>query len=276
VRAEPKIVLRLGARVADFAVHTKGVTARFHAVTGPGEEHGIALIGADGLWSTVRARLGDRRPPRFARHSAWRAMLPTKLLLPEFREPVVSLWLGPDAHLVLYPVRAGHALNIVAVIKDDWQEPGWSGRGAPEQLLARFARWPPLIHNLLALPDRWLKWALFDRLPLHRSDSGPVALLGDAAHPVLPFLAQGAAMAIEDAHVLAERLAAWAEEPEKAVRQYERQRRRRTARVQRAAARNGRVYHLRGIAALLRNRILSARGGFGLLRRYDWLYRWHP
>lgn len=275
-RAEPNIVLRLGTRVADFAVHAKGVTVRFHTANGPGEEHAIALIGADGLWSTVRAVLGDRRPPRFARRSAWRAMLPTKMLLPEFREPTVSLWLGPDAHLVLYPVKAGHVLNIVAVIKDDWREPGWSGTGAPEQLLAHFAGWPPLVHNLLGLPDRWLKWALFDRLPLYRRGSGAVALLGDAAHPMLSFLAQGAAMAIEDAYVLAERLAASPDEPEKALRQYERRRRRRTARVQRTAARNGRIYHLRGIAAFLRNRALRVRGGFGLLRRYDWLYRWHP
>src|SRR2546428_599823 len=99
----------LGARPQDYALHAKGVTVQIRTAQGADDEHGIALIGADGLWSMLRPRLGDERPARFVHRTAWRAMLPAKPLVPEFREPVVSLWLGPDAHLVPYPVRARDA-----------------------------------------------------------------------------------------------------------------------------------------------------------------------
>ncbi len=276
VRANSDIALRLGARAEDFAVHAKGVTVQTRTAAGAQDEHGIALIGADGLWSPLRMRLGDARPPRFAHRTAWRAVLPARPLIPEFREKVVSLWLGPDAHLVLYPVNAGEAVNVVAIVHDEWHEPGWSAPGRPEELLVHYEQWPRVVRNLLALPDRWLKWALYDRPRLRRWSHGPVTLLGDAAHPMLPFLAQGAAMAIEDAYVLAERLGQSPDRPKGAFRRYERQRRRRTARVQRSARFNSRVYHLAGLAAWLRNRVLRGRGGQGLLRRYDWLYAWRP
>ena len=276
VGANPDITLRLGARAEDYALHAKGVTVQVRTAQGADDEHGIALIGADGLWSMLRPRLGDQRPARFVHRTAWRAMLPAKPLVPEFREPVVSLWLGPDAHLVLYPVKAGDAVNLVAIVNDEWHQPGWSAAGMPEELLAHFSRWPPRVRNLLALPDRWGKWALYDRPRLRRWGTGPVTLLGDAAHPMLPALAQGAAMAIEDAYVLADCLARMPDQPVRALRRYERQRRRRTARVQRVARWNSRVYHLKGVAAFLRNRALRSRGGQGLLRRYDWLYGWRP
>jgi len=276
VAANPDITLRLDARAEDFATHAKGVTVQVRNAGATVDEHGIALIGADGLWSAMRKRVGDPRPARFAERTAWRATMPARPLLAEFREPVVSLWLGPDAHLVLYPVSAGTFVNIVAIVQDTWRDSGWSVPGTHEELLAHYRNWPPLVRNLLALPDRWLKWALHDRPRLWRWGQGPATLLGDAAHPMLPFLAQGAAMAIEDAFVLAQQLARYPDNPTKALRRYERRRSRRTARVQRAARRNGRVYHFSGIAALMRNAALSRRGGESLLRRYDWLYGWRP
>jgi 2-polyprenyl-6-methoxyphenol hydroxylase-like FAD-dependent oxidoreductase len=276
VAANSDITLRLHTRVEDHAVHANGVTVQLRTVSSSDDEHGIALVGADGLWSATRKRLGDRSPPRFAHHTAWRAIIPTRPLVAEFRDRAVSLWLGPDAHLVLYPVHGGAALNIVAIVRDEWQRPGWSTAGTREELLAHYGGWPPRVHNLLALPDRWLKWALYDRLRLRGWGRGPVTLLGDAAHPMLPFLAQGAAMAIEDAHVLAEELSRLPDQPDRALRRYERARERRTARVQRAARANGRTYHLKGIGALARNWVLRGRGGKSLLRRYDWLYGWRP
>jgi salicylate hydroxylase len=276
VRGNPDIELRLGARVQDLAIHLNGVTVQVDMAGSIGDEHGIALVGADGLWSTVRARLGDRRPPRFAQRTAWRATVPAERVADEFRAPATWLWLGPDAHLVHYPVTAGIAVNVVAIVRDDWQGPDWNAAGARDELLKRYARWHPAARTLLAIPDHWLKWALHDRPPDRHWGTGAVTLLGDAAHPMLPFLAQGAAMAIEDAHVLAACLAAAPEEPEAALRRYESRRAPRTARAQRAAARNSRLYHLQGPAALARNLALRAMGGQKLRARYDWIYDWAP
>jgi salicylate hydroxylase len=196
----------------------------------------------------------------------------------DLRAPVVNLWFGRNAHLVYYPVRGGSLINIVAIIRDDWREPGWSAPGARAEILARYpaGMWPAAARTILAAPQHWHKWALYDRAPLAHWGKGPVTLLGDAAHPMLPYLAQGAAMAIEDAAVLAQRLASTPEYPDRAMRLYERQRRSRTARAQRAARRNGTVYHMGGAEAFLRTLALLAMGGKRLLSRYDWLYGWQP
>jgi salicylate hydroxylase len=269
------IELHLGARVEDFALHSHGITVAAKTLGGSRDEQGIALIGADGLWSSLRARLGDRDPPRFAQRTAWRATVPAEGLTPDFRAPVTTLWLGRDAHLVHYPVKGGRLVNIVAIITDTWAERGWTAEGQRDDLLARFAAFAPEARALLALPQRWQKWALFDR-PVARAGSGPVTLLGDAAHPVLPFLAQGAALAIEDAAVLARCLQQSPDDISHAFRRYEGLRRRRVARTQREAQRNGQRYHLAGLRASLRNTALRAMGGERLLRRYDWLYGWTP
>jgi salicylate hydroxylase len=267
------ITLRLGAQVEDFAVHAHGVTAQVRTAQGLRDEQGIALIGADGLWSVLRARLGDRRPPRFAQRTAWRAVVPAERVSDELRSPVTSLWLGRDAHLVHYPVRAAREVNIVAIVRDGGQETGWSAAGKPAELLPRFADFAPAAGTLLGLPGSWQKWALFDRAPQRIPGQGPVTLLGDAAHPMLPFLAQGGAMAIEDAAVLADCLR-HEEDPASAFRAYEHARHRRVTRVQREARRNSWRYHLAGPLGLARNAALAALGPKRLLRRYDWLYGW--
>jgi salicylate hydroxylase len=278
VHANPDIVLHLGTRVEHFAVHGNGVTISALSLGQPFEERGIALVGADGLWSSVRRRLGHADEPRFARHTAWRALVPADAVVSDLRAPAVNLWFGSDAHLVFYPVRGGNLINVVAIVRDDWREPGWSAPGARADILARFPAglWPAPVRAILAVPPHWQKWALYDRPPIARWGKGPVTLLGDAAHPMLPYLAQGAAMAIEDAAVLARRLAGTPDDPEHAMRLYERQRRPRTARAQRGARRNGRVYHLGGAQAFLRTLALLAMGGKRLLTRYDWLYGWKP
>jgi salicylate hydroxylase len=278
VRAHPDIALHLGTRVEDFTFTDNGVTISARSSQGEFEDHGAGLIAADGLWSSLRRRLGHRREPRFARHTAWRALAPADAVVPELRSPAVNLWFGSRAHLVHYPVRGGSLINVVAIIRDDWREPGWSAPGERAEILARYPTpmWSAAARAILAAPRHWQKWALYDRAPLAHWGKGAATLLGDAAHPMLPYLAQGAAMAIEDAAVLAQRLADTRDDPAGAMRRYERQRRARTARAQRAARRNGVVYQLGGPGAFLRTLALTAIGGERLLARYDWLYGWAP
>jgi salicylate hydroxylase len=192
--------------------------------------------------------------------------------------PRIQLWLGRHAHVVHYPVRGGSLVNVVAIIRDDWREAGWSAPGERSEILARYPAgvWPASVRAILADAENWRKWALFDRAPLTSWGNGAVTLLGDAAHPMLPYLAQGAAAAIEDAAVLAPRLAETPAEPARALRLYENERYRRTARIQRAARRNGMIYHMGGAEALLHALALVAMRGRGLLARYDWLYNWKP
>jgi salicylate hydroxylase len=274
LEATPDFVLRLGAKVEDFAVHAHGITVAARSGSASVDEHGIALIGADGLWSTVRGKLGDRGPPRFGERTAWRALMPADRAPPWAREAATALWLGPDAHLVHYPVKGGQMINLVAIVHDDRRLSGWSAAGRRSDLVRLFAGWHKDARGLIAAPQRWLRWSLFDRPHPHPWGTGPVTLLGDAAHAMLPFLAQGGAMAIEDAAVLAACLARQSEDPAAALRRYEGLRRRRTARARKQARKNGRLYHLKGPAAVARNLALAAMGGKRLLRRYDWLYDW--
>ena len=277
VRAHPDIVLRLGTQVEDFVEHANGLSIACRRGPVPEDEHGIALIAADGVWSGLRSRLGHPAP-KFGQRTAWRALIPADIVAEEFRAPDVQLWLGQDAHVVHYPVRGGALINVVAIVNDNWAEPGWSAEGGREELLAHYSpwNWALPLREFLGVPDRWLKWALYDLPALNRWGHGPVTLLGDAAHPTLPFLAQGAAMAIEDAAILADSMAFAPDDPAAAMRRYERTRRRRTARVQRAARSNGRIYHLAAGEALARNLFLRFTGGKMLLRRYNWLYHWRP
>lgn len=276
VTQELDISLRLGIRMEDFATHPHGVTVSANAAAGLWNEHGHALLAADGLWSVSRERLGFKEPPRFSGRTAWRALVPAKNVTPEFREPLIYLWLGRDAHLVHYPVKGGKLINVVAILADTWDKPGWSEPATRIDLMARFvdARWAQRPRALLREPEAWLKWALYDRRPLLNFSEGAAALIGDAAHPMLPFLAQGAAMAIEDAAVAARCLALMPDDAARALRSYSAIRRGRTHKVQRLAARNGERYHLGGIAAMLRNIAMRAMGGERLLLHYDWLYDW--
>ena len=272
------IELKLGTCVEDFAVHGNGITVQAKSGERTLDERGAVLIGADGLWSTLSAQIqGGRRAPVFRQRTAWRTLVPATAVAEEFREPLVHLWLGLEAHLVHYPVKGGRLINIVAIVHDDWKEVGWSAAGAPDEILRHFARfsWTEKARALIAIPQQWLKWALYDRNTPFRGGSGPVTLIGDAAHPTLPFLAQGAGMAIEDAAVLAAYLGRYYDEPEIALRGYENARYRRTARAQHMSRRQGRIYGMSGPEALARNLVMRAMGGERLRARYDWLYDWH-
>ena len=276
LEATSDFVLRLGSKVEDYAVHAHGITVQARGAFASSDEHGIALVGADGLWSTVRGRLGDRTPPQFRNRTAWRTLVPMDGAPAQAREAATVLWLGPDAHLVHYPVKGGAMLNLVAIVADERRVKGWSAAGRRADLLARFSGWHKDARALVAAAQTWQRWSLYDRPLPHPWGVGPVTLLGDAAHPMLPFLAQGGAMAIEDAAVLAACLARHSEDPPVGLRLYEGLRRRRCAHAQQHARRNGRVYHFKEPAAIARDLALKVMGGTHLLRRYDWLYDWRP
>ncbi len=276
--AEQDVDVKLGVRVEDFAAQVNGVTV--HGRRGPQalDERGIVLIGADGIWSTTAEQLQSQRSPRFAHRTAWRALIPADAAPKEFRSPLVHLWLGLNAHLVHYPVKAGRLINIVGIVHDEWKETGWSAAGDRDEILRHFARWSwtEKARDLIAIPDRWLKWALYDCPHPFRGGTGPVTLIGDAAHPMLPFLAQGAGLAIEDAAVLADMLNKHMNDPPGALRAYEAARWHRTDRAQQASRRQGRIYGRSGPEALIRNFGMRMLGGEKLLSRYDWLYTWQP
>jgi salicylate hydroxylase len=272
------VTLTLGATVDEFAVHSNGVTVHTMRNFRSEEARCMALVGADGLWSTLRRMVGETDVPAFARRSAWRALVPAAAVADEFRAPAVHLWLGQGAHLVHYPVKAGAMINIVAIAADAAPSPGWSTAAAPDEVLSRFAAdaWATPARALLAAPTQWLKWPLYERPPMRVRDRGPTTLVGDAAHPMLPYLAQGAAMAIEDAAVLANAMAAAPQDPAGAMRRYEKTRRRRIAKVRATVRRNDRVYHQGGMSGALRNAAMGLMGGTLLRARFNWLYKWRP
>ena len=276
--ANPGISIMRGIKVEDYAIHSHGITVRARRSADVVEHDAIALIGADGLWSTLRSRLDDRGQPQFRKRTAWRALVPSAHLPPHLRQLTVQLWLGRNGHLVHYPVSGGSAINLVAIARDFREAPGWNGEGSRRDLLARFPRgtWSTKARDILTIPEKWQAWSLYD-LPLLRLwGEGPVTLLGDAAHAMLPFLAQGAAMAIEDAAVLADCLAQAPHDVPAALRNYEAARRPRTLAVQRAARGNDRLYHMAGIVGLVRNLGMRMLGGRQLIGRYAWIYDWRP
>ncbi|MCB1443080.1 MAG: FAD-dependent monooxygenase [Methyloceanibacter sp.] len=238
---------------------------------------GSALVGADGIWSTVRKWIAPEASLSFTGATAFRSLLPLGSLPSPFSEPIVGLWLGPRTHLVHYPVRSGEALNVVAVTETGRKEEGWNRSAETETVRANFTRWCETAQGLLEFAPSWRAWSLFSLSALPQWHRGPITLLGDAAHPVLPYLAQGAALAIEDAATLADHLDAARGSPGAAFQAYERVRGVRADRVRRTSQRLGRAYHmgdagLGGMARIARNAILGLRGADATLRGFDWLY----
>jgi salicylate hydroxylase len=237
------------------------------------KEKGSLVIGADGLWSRIRSEVSPNSQTCFSGKTAWRTLLDISSLPTQFSEKKVGLWMAPSAHLIHYPVRAGKALNIVAVIHDTSAEQGWNIPGDSGKIETIFCDWPEAIRSLISGVETWRKWSLASMPPLKSWSRDDVVLLGDAAHPVLPFLAQGGALAIEDADALATALNNRRASQAAALQDYESARRVRASAVQSASRRMGTIYHMSGLAAYARNMVLSRRDPEALLKSYDWLYR---
>lgn len=268
------IPLKLGQEI--HAARQDGRRAILSFTGGHTDVSARILIGADGLWSKLRPLLG-LEPPRFAGRRAWRAVIPSEDAPSLFQGLVTGLWLGDNAHFVHYPVRSGQALNLVAVTHDEDAGPGWSTPQPVQALLPHYAGWDGRLRALLAMVPQWRTWPLFEGRADSRIATGNIALIGDAAHPMLPFIAQGGAAAIEDAAELAARLdgAVDGDVPAR-LRDWSRQRLPRVTRIQAEARSNGERYHWRWPLAAARDLGLSALGGRRLLERYDWLYGWKP
>ena len=274
------IELRLGCQFEDVSTHAKGLTVIQRSGMARQEELAVALIGADGIWSAVRHHLLPDLQPRFSGLIAWRGTLDATQLPREYTARRVQLWMGPGAHLVAYPISGARQINVVAVVPGRWNRPGWSEPGDGNEIKAAFvaAGWHAIPRMLISAVDGWRKWALFTVPAGGQWADGAVALLGDAAHAMLPFAAQGAAMAIEDAAVLAKCLSEKSNQgalaPASALKRYVRLRRPRVARVQRSARQAGRIYHLPGPLALARDLVIKTMGPSRMLSRQDWIYRW--
>ncbi|MFC9503758.1 FAD-dependent monooxygenase [Streptomyces sp. NPDC057002] len=240
--AVPERALLLGMRLAGLRRLDTGVELTFTDGT---REVADVVVGADGVHTTVGRYVTETGSPRFSGMCAWRSLVPAGSA-PEFAcHPVQTLWLGPDRHLVHYPISGGAQINIVAFgPADDWTTESWSAEGRIEDLRAEFAGWSDELRALLAAAESTGRWALLDRDPLPRWTNGPVALLGDAAHPMFPFFAQGAAQAMEDAAVLAACLAGRPADPTAALRRYEDIRRPRATRVQQMSRSRAQSNHL--------------------------------
>lgn len=272
----PSIELRLGCEVENFVADADHVTVDLRQGTVLQRESVAALIGADGLWSAVRRQLDPATLPRFSGLIAWRGIIEKRLPRGEAELPRVQLWMGSNAHLVTYPMAHGQQTNVVAISSGRWQDQGWSVPATAAEAGAAFtaARWSEPARAIIAQVSQWRKWALFTLPASVTWTAGRVALLGDAAHAMLPFAAQGAGMAIEDAAVLAGCLNDGANDIPTALRRYADQRRARVARVQDLARQNGRIYHLAGPVATARDMAMNLLGGRRLVARQSWIYDW--
>jgi salicylate hydroxylase len=273
---DSEIDLKLGTEMSAFGVHANGLTVLASADAGHQEIRANALVAADGVHSLVRRLMPGGSPKQPLGRVAWRAVLPLADAPTGLSSENVGLWLGRDAHLVHYPLRGGTEINVVAIVKDGWTSTSWSAPGDPNEIADRFRRWAPLPRALLDAVTRWSRWPVLSVSPRGPWAMGPVALLGDAAHAMPPFLAQGGAMAIEDAAVLAASLAARPGDPEAAMRAYARARRRRVSRVWRNSRSNGDLYHMSGIPGMIRDIGIQLLGSHGLVSSYNWIYQWRP
>ncbi|MFM9970416.1 MAG: FAD-dependent monooxygenase [Burkholderiales bacterium] len=271
VQARAPDAITLGARATGYTESAAGVTLH---LAGGATVAGDMLVGADGIKSAIRSQIVGETKATYTGYVAWRLTVPRKILPADLMERVGVVWCGPKNHAVVYWLCSGEVLNFVGIPeRAAWEEESWTQRRPWEELKADYAGWHPKIQAILDAADRdqCYRWALNNRKPIFNWSTRRATLLGDAAHPTLPFLAQGAAMAIEDAAVLARALEGGGSVPD-AIETYQRSRMLRTSRIVEKSTEQGDLYHMADAGRM--KRTFAARNP--AKERDEWLYNYDP
>jgi salicylate hydroxylase len=274
VRCEKADAIHLGMQCSGFSQDEQGVRLRFNNHP---DATGDMLVGADGVHSRIRQGLFGPDQPQFSGIIAWRGIVPMESLPRHMARMVGVNWIGPGGHVVHYPLRAGRVMNFVGALeRADWQVESWSARGTTEELAADFKGWHEDVHALIRNIPVPYKWALMVRPPMERWSVGRVTLLGDACHSMVPFLAQGAVMAIEDGFILARALSEGSGDIPSRLLRYENARRERTRRAVEGSTGNISRFHNPALADPVKAREYVDRewAGQNVAERYEWLFRY--
>ncbi|GAB3429863.1 3-hydroxybenzoate 6-monooxygenase [Massilia solisilvae] len=271
VRGNPLIELVTSCRIESIGQDEQGVTVTDS--TGRAFRSGY-LIGCDGVRSIARETVvGDG--VRVSGHVVYRAVVPVAAMPEELRMNAPVVWAGPNCHLVHYPLRGGELYNLVVTFHSREQETWGVTEGSQEEVLSYFTGIAELPRKLLSLPSSWRRWSTADREPVDSWTRGRITLLGDAAHPMMQYLAQGACMALEDAVTLGEAVRHCEYDMQAAFALYQRSRIARTARVVLSVREMGRLYHAAGVERLVRNELWKGRSAAGFYEALAWLYDWN-
>ncbi|WP_425418546.1 FAD-dependent monooxygenase [Oricola indica] len=273
VRRKKPDAIHLDKKCVGFTQDAESVTLNF---ADGSSASGDILIGADGVHSVIRNGLFGSEPAKFSGMLAWRGVIPLDRLPEEMSRPRATVWVGPNGHVVHYPLRGGKLMNVVATAeRDDWQVESWTTEGSKEEFRNDFAGWHPDVQKLIEAAPSQFKWALMVRPPLQTWAEGRVALLGDACHPTLPLLAQGAVMAVEDSVILGRCLEKYADDPVKALSQYEKTRSPIANRKVQGANDNIRRFHNAAFKTgeTAKQFIDSEWSREAIIARYDWIFR---
>lgn len=277
-RDREDIELIYGHKINDLAAHANGVTLLTQHKDRFIEHHAAAVIGADGVWSSLRGFVHGAAKPEFTGHIAWRTLLDMEIAPQILPRDVTGLWLGRQTHFVHYPIRQSQVMNIVAITPAaNRQVPprGWIKDGLEPKRVKSFEDWAPDFQTMLLKLGRWDGgWPIYGVKKLGNVANGPLCLIGDAAHAMEPYAAQGGACAIEDAAVLAELCGAHPNSPETAFQKYQKARRKRVQKVINLSSNNRRIYHLGSPFSHARDFVMKHLPQDRLQKRMDWLYGW--
>lgn len=272
VDAATNITLHKGSRVVDVLGGKDVVSLKLENGS---MDSGDALIGADGVWSQTRRFVNTGRPA-YSGRIAWRAIMPITDVPEGISRHTVTLWLAPNSHLVTYPIANGAYFNTVAITQGNWQGEGWSMPGEMADLALAFSNWNKSVQTMVQTTEGWLKWALCAIDPNLDWTKDRIALVGDAAHAMVPFMAQGAGMSIEDAWTLTHYVSrSSANDLPQALNQYQHSRQDRVTKVWETSMRQGKIYHMSGLMRSARNLVMQF-GGPMTANRYNWIYDWRP